>query len=280
MSNIEQVAPLPAPIPEKIARPGRDLVIDLIIVVILFLGISIIVPAAFIIMRIFQQGLTLAALQGMQQTALLKLIGVDGIVTLLFVQNALFVGLPVARVIWLQRRPASAIGLQFERPLRLIAIGIGLGVLVLISNIAFSSLFAFFDIRQNQAAQYPLYKGDYIGQAFFLIGAAILAPVGEEMLFRGYIFNALRRIWGEKRWGMIGAYGLSAFLFLLAHSGAASEGLIALLLPAFLMGLLLAWGMQRTGSILPCIIAHGMNNGLALLALLACVNGVVPCPGT
>ncbi len=278
MSNTELIAPLPAPIPEKIVRPGRDLVLDLVVLALLFLVVSLVVPAAFIIVRIFQQGLTLSALQGMDQTALLKLVGVDGIVTLLFIQNAVFVGLPVARVIRLQRKPPSAIGLQFEKPLRLIATGIGLGVLVLISNILFSSLFAFFDIRQNQAAQYPLFKGDYLGQFFFLMGAALFAPIGEEVLFRGYIFNTLRRIWGEKRWGIVGAYGLSAFLFLLAHSGAASEGLIALLLPAFVMGLLLAWGMHRTGSLLPCVIAHGMNNGLALLALLACVNGAVPCP--
>lgn len=278
MADTELIAPLPAPRPGSAIRPGRDLVIDLIILVILILVISVVVPLAFILVRIFQQGLPLSTLQGLQPTELLKLVGVDGIVTLLFVQNGLFIVLPALRVLWLQRKPASELGLHFERPLRLIGIGIGLGVLVLLSNIVFSSLFGVMGIRQNQSAQYPLYRGDYIGQILFLIGAAIFAPVGEEVLFRGYIFNTLKRIWGQRRWGKAGAYGISAFLFLLAHSGAASEGLIALLLPAFVMGLLLAWAIDRTNSLVPCIIAHAMNNGIALLALLACVNGVVPCP--
>ena len=43
-------------------------------------------------------------------------------------------------------------------------------------------------------------------------------------------------------------------------------GLLALLISR-LMGLLLALLYQRTGSLIPGIIAHGMNNALAFMAL-------------
>jgi len=36
----------------------------------------------------------------------------------------------------------------------------------------------------------------------------------------------------------------------------------------FLMGLVLAWLCRRTGSVLPAIVAHAINNGTALAMLL------------
>jgi hypothetical protein len=38
--------------------------------------------------------------------------------------------------------------------------------------------------------------------------------------------------------------------------------------------------MHRTGSLLPGIIAHAVNNGVALAVLLVCVNfpGIDQCP--
>jgi hypothetical protein len=158
--------------------------------------------------------------------------------------------------------------------------GVGLGVLVLIGNAAIGYFFNQLDIRQNQAAQYPLNPGDYAGQALFMVGAALLAPIGEEILFRGYVFNAIRQTFGARGWGLPLAYVASALLFSISHSLAATEGLIALLVPTFVMGLVLVWGMQRTGSLVPCIIAHAINNAVALLVLLTCVNnpGMTGCP--
>jgi hypothetical protein len=36
--------------------------------------------------------------------------------------------------------------------------------------------------------------------------------------------------------------------------------------------------MHRTGSLIPCIIAHAMNNSVGLLALVVCVNSPGICP--
>ena len=64
--------------------------------------------------------------------------------------------------------------------------------LVLASNIVVGVVFVLLGLRQNQTAGYPLIAGDYVGQLVFLIAAAVIAPLGEELLFRGYFrFNAV-----------------------------------------------------------------------------------------
>lgn len=266
------VAPQPAP------RAGLMLIIDLVLVFIGFLVLSIVIPGVFIAIRASQQGIQLGSLGTMQQSELLRLIGVDGVFVLLLAQNLLFIGIPFIRVAFFQRAPLATIGFQAPQLPRLVLFGIGLGFLTLLSNGLLGALFTSLGIRQNQSAQYPLFAGDYLGQALFAIGAALLAPIGEEVLMRGYVFNTLRRIWSNTSWGLIGAYLLSALLFSFAHSLAATQGVIGLLVPAFCMGLLLAWGMHRTGSLIPPIIAHCVNNGVALIALITCLNNPGMCP--
>jgi uncharacterized protein len=279
MSEYQLAVEPPAPeAPLRRPRIGRDLVLDLVVLTLAFLMVSLLIPGIFFAVRALQQGMDLEGLGRIDPGAIMGMVGVDGIVTLLVVQNLIFIGLPYMRVVRLRGEPIAELGLQLPRPLRDLALGIGLGFAVLLCNGLIGLSFASFGVRQNQSAEYPLFAGDYLGQFAFLVGAAIIVPIGEEILFRGYLFRTLQRLWGEQPWGRVAAYVVSALIFALAHAAAATEGLIALLTPAFVMGLLLAWGTARTRSVIPSMIAHSMNNGIALLALLACVNGAIPCP--
>jgi membrane protease YdiL (CAAX protease family) len=271
------LAPAPVP-PPRDARLGRILVLDLVLLLLAVLLISVALPIPFLIGRLLQEGRSLESLGSLNEGELIRLLGVEGIVTLLLVQNLLFIGWPLIRVRWLRREPLANLGLRFERPLYLIGFGLGLGIATLILNAALGALFVALGVRQNQSDQYPLFAGDYLGQLFFLLGAAVVVPLGEEILFRGYVFGTLLRSWSGRRWGTAGAYVLSALIFSLVHSLAATQGVIALLVPTFVMGLVLAWALHRTGSLVPSIIAHAFNNGIALLALLAYVNGYIPRP--
>lgn len=83
------------------------------------------------------------------------------------------------------------------------------------------------------------------------------APLVEEMLFRGGVMNLLHRAgYGPK--AMI---VWSALLFGLFHINPAQ------ILFAFLLGLLLGWLYWRTGSLLPGILCHFINNALGALVL-------------
>ena len=84
----------------------------------------------------------------------------------------------------------------------------------------------------------------------------LLAPVAEELVFRGAALRVLLQWQPRHRWLMI---GLSALIFALAHLNPAQ------LLHPFLIGLLLGWMYERTGSVIPGIVYHWANNTAAYL---------------
>lgn len=254
------------------------MLLDLVVIVIGALLLATAVQVVFLFTRASQQGISLLDLRALGMAEVLRLLGADGLLFSVLAQNLVCVLVPVLRVRVLRREPLAEIGLQAREPLRLILTGVGLGLVVLVGNALVSALLAGLGIRQNQAEQYPLYQGDYLGQTLFFLAAAVIAPLGEEILFRGYVFNALRQTLGSRGWGLAVAFVVSALCFSLAHSLAATRDVIGLLIPTFLMGLALAWGVYRTGSVLPGIIAHAMNNSLALMVLIMCVNGTISCP--
>ncbi|HRC76504.1 MAG TPA: CPBP family intramembrane metalloprotease [Kouleothrix sp.] len=274
-------APEPAPRPRKWPLAGV-MEIDFVIALVAFVGLTLLVQIAFVGIRVAQQGLSLADLQARlrDQAEAVKLIGADGLFATLLATNAAFALIPIARVRWLRHEPLAEIGFQARNLPKLIAIGVGVGVLSLLANGLISGLFQRYGVVPDQSAQFPLFQGDYLGQALFMLGAAVLAPIGEEILFRGYVFNALRETFGQRRWGLPLAYGVSALLFAAVHVFSVSRGLLGLMLPLFVIGLLLAWAMHTTRSLLPCIIAHAINNGVALVALVICINnpGMAGCP--
>lgn len=87
----------------------------------------------------------------------------------------------------------------------------------------------------------------------------VVAPICEEILFRGYIFTALRGWRGT--WP---AAVLTGLLFGGVHAGSA-PALDLVPLAALGFGLCLLY--RYTGSLYPCIVAHSLNNSLAFGAL-------------
>lgn len=89
---------------------------------------------------------------------------------------------------------------------------------------------------------------------FFM--AVVLAPIVEEFLFRGVLFQVL--------WQRTGRVWLSAvvsgFLFAIIH-----PQFLAGIGPVFLLGVILAIVYAHTRSLLPCILLHAYNNGFITL---------------
>jgi membrane protease YdiL (CAAX protease family) len=257
------------------------MVIDLILIIVAVLVLSTGVLILFIAFRALQQGVPLRSLAGNQDQAL-KLLGPDGTFVSLLIQNGICVLVPVLRVALIRREPLAEIGFRAPAPGRLIMLGVGMAVVMYAGSIALSLGFAQFGIEQNQAEQFKkqfsLTPGDTFGQLLFLIGGGLLAPIGEETLFRGYVFNAFRLTFASKRWGIALAYLASALLFASIHIFGVTQGAVALIVPIFFIALVLAWGMHRTGSLLPGIVAHAMFNSVQLVALIYCINNAGTCP--
>ncbi len=245
---------------------------DLLIVVLLVLLLNV-AFGAWLVAQAAEQGVNLRGSDGsVNAEAFTRLIGPLGFVGMALGQCVIFSLVPMLRVGLLRRTPLAQIGFQVQQPLQLLAMGLWVGVAMFMLNVATAALFASLGIVQNQSAQFPLFAGDWAGQVLIALAAVVAAPLGEEILFRGYVFNALR-----ERWGALLALLVSALLFSLAHSLSATQGLIALLVPAFLIGLALGWCMQRSGSLLPCIIAHAFNNSVAISLAIMCANNPGMC---
>ena len=91
--------------------------------------------------------------------------------------------------------------------------------------------------------------------ALSLLLLAVLAPLVEELVFRGLLYG-----WVAGRWGGNVGWIVSSIAFAAAHAEPAHIVLV------FPLGLLFGWLRKRTDSLLPSLVAHIANNSLALVA--------------
>lgn len=85
-----------------------------------------------------------------------------------------------------------------------------------------------------------------------ILAVAIIGPVLEEMLFRGAITKELL-----KQYEPLKAILISGLIFGIFHLNPAQ------IFPAMLIGFVLAWLYWRTGSLIPGILIHIVNNSLS-----------------
>ena len=95
-----------------------------------------------------------------------------------------------------------------------------------------------------------------------IIAIVIMAPIVEELLFRGAIEGYLLRKWKHPA----GAIVFSSLVFGLVHGNWVQAPF------AFVIGLALGWMYYRTGSLLPGILMHFVNNSTAVLGFLITDN--------
>jgi len=97
-----------------------------------------------------------------------------------------------------------------------------------------------------------LFEGSPAQRAGLALMASLLAPVCEEITFRGYVLSALRTRFSPPR-----AIVLAAILFAAMH-------LDPVRFPALVMlGILFGWLTWRSGSVWTAVVAHATNNALA-----------------
>jgi membrane protease YdiL (CAAX protease family) len=95
-------------------------------------------------------------------------------------------------------------------------------------------------------------------RVLMIFAATIVAPLTEEILFRGFLYGVLKRYTD-------GAFAtlISALLFGIVHMHVGS------FLPLFVLALLLATAYEMTGSLLVPMIMHALFNALMIVAMFA-----------
>lgn len=91
-----------------------------------------------------------------------------------------------------------------------------------------------------------------------------MAPIWEEVIYRGLAYRAVRDALHSKWAGIISyivAIAISSYLFMSAHGG---EGQSAQLIYLFILGALLTLSYLYTGTLITPILAHSFNNTYVL----------------
>ncbi|MBL7084500.1 MAG: CPBP family intramembrane metalloprotease [Candidatus Omnitrophica bacterium] len=163
----------------------------------------------------------------------------------------------------------AALGLKIKHAVRNI-------FLAVLSYIAFLPILAFlllllvmfagmFDYQPSRQVLFNLFlqQKSVWFLIYLTIMVVILGPIVEEIFFRGFAYNAIK-----KKWGRRSAMALTAVVFAGLH------GSLIGFLPIMGLGLLLAYVYEKTGSLISSITIHILHNSL-MVSLLFMVRYVL-----
>jgi uncharacterized protein len=171
--------------------------------------------------------------------------------------SAVFELLFLVPVWWFSARKhkASARALGFVKfKFSIVAAGLGLLFACFIFSILYAYLLARFGLQVRTDPTPLLDRLSTPWPYFFTI--MLIAPLAEEIFFRGFVFAGLRSRY-DWRW----AAAISAALFAAAHLE------ITFLVPAFVLGYLFACLYQKSNSVWPGVILHFLWNTFAVIAI-------------
>lgn len=167
-------------------------------------------------------------------------------------------GVGVGLVMAVRRIPPTAVGFNpMSQQWWLNSIALGLLCIPLTGYIAYGFQTLFYDEVVNPQLDFVVPDGfswtALIGMTL-LVGLAI--PLVEELFFRGVLFG-----WLRQNWSFWPAALFSSALFALLH------GEPSLMAGTVVLGLLAAWGMEKSGSLWSAVVIHLLNNAVKVLAL-------------
>lgn len=155
------------------------------------------------------------------------------------------------------RAPLRALGFANFRP-SVLGVGAGLLFAVYMFNAVYAYLLDGFGLRVQTDLTPVVQELSTVWPLFF--ATVVVAPVTEEVFFRGFVFAGLRARY-DWRWAAL----ISSVLFAAAHLQ------LTFFIPAFLLGFLFAFLYQKSNSIWPGLILHAVVNGLAMSLTLLLV---------
>jgi membrane protease YdiL (CAAX protease family) len=178
----------------------------------------------------------------------------------LFLLPVVLGGLAAIAWVWFVSLSGRQLGWRLEHPWRRVLTGIAAaGVIVFPATVLGSAVHILFKLPPEEHPLVPVLATSSAWPAalFLILGACVIIPALEETLFRGVLYGALRRHWSA--WPAI---VVSAVVFAAGHLSAAG------FLPYLLVGVLLAWLYERSGSLLVSAAAHGAFNAFNVAMLM------------
>jgi membrane protease YdiL (CAAX protease family) len=149
----------------------------------------------------------------------------------------------------------EALGLRRFRG-QMIGLGCGLMLLSFTFNFFYNLFLALFNLRM-QIDLTPVFA-ELSSPWWLLVGGAVVAPIAEEIFFRGFVFAGLRQHYGWQKAALI-----SSAVFAVIHLTPTT------IVPVFILGYIFAYLYHRSNSVWLAISMHILTNALALGAALA-----------
>ena len=94
-----------------------------------------------------------------------------------------------------------------------------------------------------------------VGFILLFIAVSIFAPIGEEILFRGFLQQFLEQYWKDTTKAIL----VTSLIFSAIHFNP------YWFIQIYLLGIMLGFLTWKTNSVIPSIILHGLNNTMAML---------------
>lgn len=131
----------------------------------------------------------------------------------------------------------------------------GLGLLILFDEID-RILTYFIQLPEPLFDLSPYLKAEAPLTAIMLVlTMVVFAPVGEEIVFRGFLQRILEKTWKDPTRAVL----VTSMFFALIHLNP------FWLIQIYMWGVVLGYLAFHTGSIIPGILLHGLNNGASIL---------------
>jgi len=174
------------------------------------------------------------------------------------IQVGVMFGLVWFFAIKLRRARWSELGLRSYGIFRSLLLALAAFVFVFASNITYGMIASrFFSMEDLQSRVLKVILSGKVSLALLIPIVIFVAPVVEEIFFRGFIYPAFRKKMGVV-WGIL----LSALVFAIFHFEPYQ------IPPLLIIGAILAFIYERTRSLVPTILLHGLNNGFYMLILM------------
>ena len=184
-----------------------------------------------------------------------------------FVQVSVMSAVLASTLAWLGLRGRLGDALAFGRRARALdlAVGVGAGVAgFVVLLIGLGLLFQSLGLGEPEQQALDDAATGGIDALLAVALAVVLAPLLEELVFRGAFYRSLSR-----HVGMWPAALISSGVFTVVHIEIVTSA-PHYLLQLFLLGLVFAWLYERTGNLLAPVAAHLVFNGISItLAILA-----------
>jgi membrane protease YdiL (CAAX protease family) len=188
--------------------------------------------------------------------ALLPNIDSTNISLLSMLVSTIMIGLPAIAYIHVN-------GLSFRKRLRINKISQNTLSSIIIISIGFIVIIDELDRIVYALFGSPDFLGELVEQLkitsiytglLIILTTVIVAPLIEELLFRGFLQKVLEESWAD----ITKAILVTSLFFALVHLNP------YWIVQIYLLGMLLGYLSWRTNSIIPGIILHGLNNGFAV----------------